>query len=336
MPGTSRLNLIFTLASIVVLIMIWGMVPIIAQELVGPPAGFSGWQVAAGRLLPAACLGLLLGLAVDRRRLLALWGIRDDGGPYGRWRPLVLIGLAFGAYFLHTAVMALGKTYEVPAGTVALIVALITPCTALLAWLTRTEYVGGRKIVGITLAFLGLYVAVHFGANQEIGFRYVGVVLFMLLSPIAGACYVIYAKPLIKHYGTLMVVSSMMVAGAVPAAWFWLQTDLVHHVVNLSAWHWMLFLYMVLLAHFGGQFIWLHALKVIEPSKLVMAIYAVPIISLVGDHLLGRRELSWPLVAGAAVLITGVALAGSAPRRPRAAGKEEAESPAALEAEAAD
>jgi drug/metabolite transporter (DMT)-like permease len=146
------------------------------------------------------------------------------------------------------------------------------------------------------------------GAGQHVSLNNAKGPLLVLLAPIAFAAYNVMAKPLIARHSPIAVSSAATLAGTVALLPF-IRGSWVGDAQRMSALDWVLILYLGLICTLFAYIAWTLALNHLDASRTVAYLYGVPPLAVaIGAVALGEQVTAW-LAAGAALVITGVALA---------------------------
>ncbi len=286
--------MILLYALLLIVTLIWGFAFVAIKVAV---AHLSPWELVAARFIPAGALFLALSFLRGRRESLRT--LRGMGAQ-------ILLPAFLGVEGYNLA-LNWGET-RIPAGTASLIVALNPLMTLLVAVAVGREGLTRRKGLGIVLGFLGLYVAVRYGAGQEVSWAYGLGVLVTLLAPLAWALYTVLTKPLVTRWDPFHVVAWAIALGGLPMA-FLVPPSFYR---RLPAWPlqlWVAVLFLAVLSTVLGFAVWSFALRRLDPSRVAAFVYLVPIWGLLGGAWVLGETLRLPLLLGAALVIGGVVLA---------------------------
>ncbi len=248
------------------------------------------------RFIPVA---LIFGVLLLTTRRVAFWQmVRRD------WLGLVLLGLS-GAVAYNLALNT-GES-RVPAGTASLIISLNPAFTFILSVLFLRERPTIKKAMGLTIAFLGLYVIVRYANNQQIDFSYLRYVFITMLAPLCWAIYTILGKPLVARYPPLLVVGGAMMAAVVPLL-FLVRNSLIAKLPTLPPSVWLSIAFLSLACTVFAFVIWFRALQRMEASRAASFVYLVPLFGVSFSKLLLDEPITLVLLIGAALLVGGVYL----------------------------
>lgn len=227
------------------------------------------------------------------------------GGPSHLRRdwPTFLISAAFNVV-LFIGLQTLAVLY-VPSGLAAVLVYLQPILVGLFAWLSVGETLTVAKVVGLVLGFLGVAVVSAGGLSGSVSL--VGVVMGALAG-LSWAIGTVYFKHAQERVSLLWFVALSFVAGGV------VSTLLGLAIESFSAIDWSSaeFLVSLLLVSLFGitvaWIVWLGLVAAGEASRVSAYVFFVPLTSvLIGTVFLGEPFTVF-LVAGAALILSGVYL----------------------------
>jgi drug/metabolite transporter (DMT)-like permease len=233
--------------------------------------------------------------------LLLLWRRPLRLPRAARWR-IVAMGVlgvpAYNLFFLHGL-----KT--VPTGTAALIVALNPVFTAVLARVFLKEDFGPRKIVGLVLALVGVFVVIRFGTEKPMDWPYLSSALLLAGAPLSWALYTVIGRGLPPAADALDTTYAILFLGSLPAlalATPALGRTLVAHPGALGA-----ALYLAVPCSLVGYAGWIWALKRLPAGEVAAFVFLNPPLANLWAWLCEGATLRPPFLVGATVLLLGVA-----------------------------
>jgi drug/metabolite transporter (DMT)-like permease len=275
-------------AELIALAAIWGgsfLIMRIAVPAFGPVA------VAALRVTGAAAL------------LAFLLAARGDFGLLRRhWRPIAVLGVT------NSAVPYFGFAYAAvttDSGVLAIFNATSPLFAAVVAWLWLGDRLTPARIAGLAIGFAGVVWIVVYKAGMHGGgtplalLACLAAVLGYGFSPSVAKRHLAGVPPLAVAAGSQLVGAALL---AMPAAVAWPSTPppagdwglvavLAFVCTGLA-----LLMFFRLIAHAG-------------PANAISVTFLIPVFALAWGSLVLDEQLTWPLLAGCAVVILGTALA---------------------------
>ena len=268
-------------------------------------ASFIATKVALADISPVSIVWLrfamgvlILGVAVAVRREFKM----PRSSEWGYFALLGFLGITFHQWLQSNGL----QTSE--ASTTAWIVATTPVFMALLGWLILKEKLGGLKVFGIALAFVGVLVVVSDGdlASISVGrFGAPGDVL-ILISSVNWAVFSALSRRGLKTYSAGLMIFLVMSFG-------WLFTTVLfigggHYaelpVLTFNGWLGVIFLGVFCsgLAYIA----WYDALQVLATAETGVFLYIEPLIAMVVAFLVLSEPITVASLAGGAVILLGV------------------------------
>jgi len=275
-------------AELVVLAAVWGS-SFLFMRLAVP--AFGPVAIAALRVAGASLL------------LVPLLAMRGDLGELRRhWRPIAVLGVT------NSALPFFGFAYaaiSTDSGVLAIFNSAAPLFAAIVAWLWLGDRMTPARVVGLAIGFAGIVWIVAYKA----GLHASGTPLAVLACLMATACYGVSpsvtkrwltgAPPLAVAAGSQLVGAVLLAVPAVlawPAAMPPLSAWLVVAALAFVCTGLALLMYFRLIAHAG-------------PANAISVTYLIPIFAIAWGALFLDEAVTWPLVAGCAVVFLGTALA---------------------------
>jgi drug/metabolite transporter (DMT)-like permease len=263
-------------------------------------------QLVWMRFVPASLVFLLL---LGLRERQAVWALGR-----AEWRSLTVMGL-LGVVVYH---MALNTGEQlIPAGTASLVIALNPAFVVLLSALFLRERVDWMQVLGLALAFWGLFVIVRYASGGQVDFRYLQGVLITVAAPLAWAGYTVLSRPLSKRYPALAITGAATFFGTLPIL-LTTRSELLSRIATLPWDGWLSVLYLALICTVAGFTVWNAALRHLEASQAGSFVYLSPLWGVVFSQVLLHEPMNPALFLGAAIVFGGVALVNRR-HRPEAA-----------------
>ena len=277
-------------ALLLLLVVIWGsnfaLVKATLEEI--PAFGFNALRliVASAVLLPPV---LLAGFRPPARR---------------DWPRLVALGLFGHCLYQLFFVRGLSMTSAVNS---ALILGCVPVAVLLLnAMSVRREPVGWAVWIGVGLSFIGVYFVVASGGGLDDTALWGD--LATVVAVVCWAWYTIGARTLLLRHSPLEVTSYSMMLGTMFFLPFGLPDLLRLDWVAVSAWAWVALVASGVLALSVSYLIWYTAVQRLGTARTSIYSNLVPVVAMVVAATLLHEPIGWAKLAGAALILTGLAL----------------------------
>lgn len=226
------------------------------------------------------------------------------------WLALVGLGLVGHAIYQYCFITGLSRT---SVANSALLIAATPIAVALLTAAVGQDRIGPLHWVGTVLSMIGIYVAVGHGARLS-GESARGDLL-VAIGVVCWAIYTVGARPLMQRHSPVGVTGLSMTCGtALYVALTW------RHLARLpwasvSARTWAILVYSTLFAVCIAYTIWYAAVREIGTARTSVYSNVTPIIAMAFAVIWIGEPLSGLKLAGAALVLLGVALTRVTPRR---------------------
>jgi drug/metabolite transporter (DMT)-like permease len=187
----------------------------------------------------------------------------------------------------------------------------LTPIQVLIvAGLRGQERITARKAVGMAIALAGVAVLKAFepASGNGAGATWTGDFV-VLLAGLCFALFTVFGKEVTERYSTITMNTCAYVGGAVTMLPLTLWEAARQPLADVSAGAWLAAIYMALFSSVVAYLIYYHALAHMSASRVAGFSYLQPVFaSIMGVAILGE-SLGAPVIAGGAVILTGVYLA---------------------------
>jgi len=178
---------------------------------------------------------------------------------------------------------------------------------AILSSLFLHESLARKRIAGIILSFIGVFVIMFSGISQQAltydNLFFIGSIL-MLLSAFCWALYSLVGKRLLRTYDEFVITTYAFGFGTVIYIPF-VVLHLGPVLQQTSLTGWLAVLYLALTCTLFGYLGWYYALKHIDASKAAVFLNLIPLFTILMSFFLGTN-LTWLFLLGAALIIYGV------------------------------
>jgi drug/metabolite transporter (DMT)-like permease len=247
------------------------------------------------RFIPAAVAFAALLLPTRRASFWAM--VRKDG--------LILIFLGLTGFVGYNIALMTGEQ-RIAAGTASLIVPSLNPVLIfILSIIFLKERPTVKKVTGLILASIGLYIIVRYASGERIVLSYLLYVLVTLLAPLCFATYTILGKPLVARYPPLQVTGGATIAAVIPLL-FLINGELMAKLPTLPATVWLSIAFLSFLCTVFAFVVWLWALQQMEASRVGSFTYLVPLFGVSFSQVILGESITLALIIGGAMLLGGV------------------------------
>jgi drug/metabolite transporter (DMT)-like permease len=237
--------------------------------------------------------------------VLLLWraGRPRDAGRHGVL--LIVIG-GFLGVGLYTLAVALSEEHTA-SGTTSLLVASSPAFSLVLALLAGQETATAGRVGGIASALTGVAVVIY-GTGQSLGADDLAGPAFALLAALAWAGSAVVMKPALRPGNVVAATAVANVAGILALAPL-VRPSAFSGLVDFGPKEWFALVYLSFGCTLLGYLLFTEGLRLVPASVANTYLLAVPPLSVViGAVALGESITAW-IVAGAALIVTGIALA---------------------------
>lgn len=293
------------LAAILFAVTMWGLIPVAMRYLI---IGLSPAAAMVLRLYPAGVIALGVLTIIGVRRIA--W--RD-------WGRVVIASLAGNVGY---QILAAYGMQSVPASWTGLLFGLEPVFIALFAVLLAGEKLTAWLTAGIALALAGTAALMLGSALVPAADVSAMGLLLVAISTMGWGIYTVVIRPVSRKYGSLEVACLALGISALPMVFF-VPLDFPQVIAGMNSTQWLAVGFVVIFGTFLATSAWNYALGHMESAIAGMFLYMQPIVAGLGGILLLGEHLTWPLLAGGALIVAGVAVAqfgpllstGSAARR---------------------
>jgi drug/metabolite transporter (DMT)-like permease len=223
---------------------------------------------------------------------------------------LSIIVLAIVGISGHTLLQAYGLLYTTAINT-GWIVAIMPIFIAIVARFYLGESITPRKIVGILLGFLGIFLVISRGVFSLSLFR-VGSTFgdfLVLTSALTWTAFTVGGREFLSRFSPLAAITPIMLVGCLstfPFTWMKWEWNLL---LRLSPLTWMGILFLGIFCSGFAYLFWYAALEKKDSSLVGMYLYLEPFVTLIGAYLLLGEEIRWITLIGGGMTLVGVYLA---------------------------
>jgi drug/metabolite transporter (DMT)-like permease len=260
-------------------------------------------QLVLARFLPAAAFCLTYLLAVPARRKESIETLKAS--------PLTLIVMGLAGVSGYNYFLYIGQA-EIKPGAAALLTTLSPLFTLVGAIIFLKERVPIRRVLGILIAFAGLYVVVRWG---KVGLgRVTGIshaelkyVLVTTLAPLCWSVYTLAGKSLLTRTSAVTVTYLTVIIGTLPflgAA----GGSFAHCLSAFTPLHWAALAHLTVLCTLVGFWIWFAALSVLPATSVASFVYLNPPFAALFGSLFFGEEITGFFLLGSGIVLLGLYL----------------------------
>jgi drug/metabolite transporter (DMT)-like permease len=237
--------------------------------------------------------------------LLAILGVRGQVPRIER-RDLLRVA-AVGVFHvgLYQIFFSMGLRLTTASNSV-LIINTAPVMTMLLVWITRSEPITPRQVIGMLLAAAGVVILVQ--ASGDLSTGHLKGDLITLLAAWSYAVTPVIVLPLYRRYGTLTVMTVAMMFGTILLVAVGMP-ELLRQSWAVTPTAWIQFAYAALGAGSLGYLFWYEGIRRIGPTRVAAYSFLMPVLGVVIAVSALREPFGPHHLAGAAVTLAGVALA---------------------------
>lgn len=236
--------------------------------------------------------------------LILFFKKKDVHFPKKEFPSLIILGLT-GVTLLYLF-QYVGISYTT-ASTSAILINTNVLFIAFLSVFLLNETLSAKRILGIALSFLGVFVVVFSNIPEENylfdNLFFIGSIL-VLLSAFCWAIYTIIGKRLLKKYDPLVITTYAFSLGTlfyIPLVISDIQVD----IQNLTFNGFLSIVYLAIFCSVFGYIGWYYALKSTEASKASVFLNFIPFFAIIMSFFYGEK-ITFVFIIGAILIIYGV------------------------------
>ncbi|MFH1372648.1 MAG: DMT family transporter [bacterium] len=215
-----------------------------------------------------------------------------------------LIGLGLLIIILNQTAYLFGQSLTA-AGHGAVLFATVPLWIFILAVIHLKEKLHWRRIVGLVIALIGVFIVITAGAVKT-GTEYLLGDLMILLAVIAWAYYTVLGKPLVQKYGVFRTTAWALVSGSVVYFPFGLYRAIEFDYSGTTTTDWLTVLYVAIGTSVIAYSLWYWLLKRMEASRLAIYHNLQPVVVAGVAYFMLNEPLGWSFVIGGVITVGGV------------------------------
>ena len=283
------------LAAVLFAVTMWGLIPVAMRYLI---TELSPQAAMVLRLYPAGLLAIIVALSI---------GVKPIA-----WKDWLRIAIAALAGNLGYQILAAFGMQSVPASWTGLLFGLEPVFIALFAVLFAGDRLTPWLIGGIFVSMLGTAALMLGSTLTPSGDVSLFGLVLVTLSTMGWGIYTVVIRPASKKYGALQVACLAMAISALPMPLF-VSASFPATLASMGSLEWAAVGFVVVFGTFLATSAWNYALGQMESSIAGVFLYVQPVVAAIGGILLLGEQLTWPLLAGGALIILGVAISQFGP-----------------------
>lgn len=215
---------------------------------------------------------------------------------------LALLGLT-GAV-LYNIFLGWGET-RVAAGTASLIIALNPAFIYSLSVLFLHEELIWRRVLGLVIAFGGLFIIIRCGSGHPITIDDAAYACITMLAPLMWSVFTVSGKAMVESHPPLLVTGVSMIFAGLFSLIF-VRSSFLSRLPTFPESFWWSILFLALPCTVFGFAVWFGALEKLPAGRVAGFVYLVPMFGVIFSRLLLNEPITAALVIGAVILIIGV------------------------------
>lgn len=179
---------------------------------------------------------------------------------------------------------------------------------AILGYFYFKEKISFKKLIGIIIAFSGLFLLVGKGNPFNVDLiNNVGDWL-VLLSSFTWGVYSIINKKITLSFSPLKTIFYLFLVMMIIILPFNLNEQNIHSIIKLSAVGWMNIMFLGLLCSGVSYVIWAYLLREMSSAKVGAYLYIEPFITFLGAWILLKEDISLIMLLSGVIITVGVYL----------------------------
>lgn len=258
------------------------------------------FQLAFLRFFFASLLALIFIFVLKNRKA-------DSFFEHVDWKKTFLISF-FGMGGYHLTLNA-GEIFTSPS-LASLIVFTSPVITLVLSHWCLKEKIGLKKVVGVVLAFSGVFWLYFFNSELKTSVWWGPLLIF--LAPLSWSIYTVFSKPLLEKLDPLLYSFLSLILGTLQLLPLTFLFPLRPYLASIPLSGWMQILILAGLCSFFGTFAWIWGLSGLSPTEVSLFLYFIPFFTIVFEWLIFNRAIGLNLLVGALLIFVGVGLAEKA------------------------
>jgi drug/metabolite transporter (DMT)-like permease len=271
---------------------------------------FIATKVALREVHPFTLLTLRFGMG---GLLLLLVQLRKEKGflkkfSHRDWVTIILLALI--GVSAHTLLQAYGLLYTTAINT-GWLIAIMPICIAIAARFYLGESITLRKVGGILLGFIGVFLIISKGvvSFSVFGFASTFGDFLILISALTWTAFTVGGRGFLLRFSSLAAITPIMIVGCLITFPFTLLKWEWNLLFQLSLAAWVSLLFLGIFCSGLAYLFWYAALEKRDSSLVGMYLYLEPFVTLIGAYFFLNEEIQWVTLTGGGLILLGVYLA---------------------------
>jgi drug/metabolite transporter (DMT)-like permease len=265
---------------------------------------FIATKIALNELTPETIILLRLLFGIILLFIIAVFTKRDFSISLKNHLGIFLLALV--AVF-HLWIQITGLKFTSASNT-GWIIGVTPVFMALLGFIIFKEKLTPVKILGITIAFIGLLLLMSKGNVLSIGFISHKGDFLVLASTFTWSIYSIMNKKISLSYSPLMTILYLFIMMAIIISPFTVNRDSIYSVIHLSDTGWAAMIFLGIFCSGIAYVLWAEALKELEATKVGVFLYFEPFVTVFAAWLLLNEVISIITIFSGLIITFGVVL----------------------------
>ena len=256
--------------------------------------GFTLAKVGMEQFPPLLIMSIRFGIA----GLVLVWFTKP---PWGHMREIFLVALI-------GSTIQYGLTYNglkgIDASTAAILVQLEGPILALMGAILLKEKLGLMRILGMVLAFVGVFII---AGEPRLEGHMNSVILLVAGSAVWAVAQIMISR--LKNLSGITILAwvAIMATPQMLLGSFIIEDGQWQAISTASLIDWSIIFYLALIMTVVGYSVWYHLLSRVDVSKVSPFLMLLPITSIIAGMILLDEKLTLPMIIGGLLIMTGVA-----------------------------
>ena len=241
---------------------------------------------------------LIMSIRFGIAGLVLVWFTKP---PWGHMREIFLVALI-------GSTIQYGLTYNglkgIDASTAAILVQLEGPILALMGAILLKEKLGLMRILGMVLAFVGVFII---AGEPRLEGHMNSVILLVAGSAVWAVAQIMISR--LKNLSGITILAwvAIMATPQMLLGSFIIEDSQWQAISTASLIDWSIIFYLALIMTVVGYSVWYHLLSSVDVSKVSPFLMLLPITSIIAGMILLDEKLTLPTIIGGLLIMTGVA-----------------------------